>query len=302
MSPAPRAFAPLDLAQIVAVAAIWGVNNIAAKIVLLHLPPLLSVAVRFFVVLVALIPWLRWPPRERWPLLVLTLFCVGPLHFGVQYSGLALAHQLAPMVVAMQLWAPASVVFAALVLGERVGALRWTGVAVAFLGAASMNFDPTVFAELVPLSIVAFASAIYGLGTVLVRKLGASHSPWVLQAWTAMMAAPTMLTGSLLFENGRYAQAFQSPWYVWVLVAFGGIGSSIVASALLFRLVQRYEVSRTTPYLLLSPVISFSLSPLILGDHITVRILIGAAATLAGVLLVAIAERRFTPIASAAEA
>jgi len=302
MSPSSRALAPLDLAQILAVAGIWGLNNIAAKIVLLHLPPLLSVAVRFLVVLVALVPWLRWPPRDRWPLLLLTLFCVGPLHFGVQYTGLAMAHQLAPMVVAMQLWAPASVVFAALLLRERVGVLRWAGVAMAFLGAASMNFDPAVFAELVPLSIVALASAIYGLGTVLVRKLGASHSPWVLQAWTAMLAAPTMLTGSLLFENARYAQAFASPWYVWVLVAFGGIGSSIVASALLFRLVQRYEVSRTTPYLLLSPVISFSLAPLILGDHITVRILIGAAATLGGVLLVAIAERRFTSLSAPAEA
>lgn len=302
MGPPTRAFAPLDLVQIVAVAAIWGVNNIAAKVVLLHVPPLLSVALRFLVVLVALVPWLRWPPRRGWPLLLATLLCVGPLHFGVQYTGLAMAHALAPMVVAMQLWAPASVVFAAVVLGERVGALRWTGVGLAFTGAASMNFDPAVFAELASLSIVAGASALYGLGAVLVRKLGASHNPWVLQAWTAMLAAPTMLTGSLLFEQTRYEQVLQSPWYVWALVAFGGVGSSIVASALLFRLVQRYEVSRTTPYLLLSPVISFALAPLILGDHITVRILIGGAATLAGVLLVAIAERRFTPVASPVEA
>ena len=100
----------------------------------------------------------------------------------------------------------------------------------------------------------------------------------------------------------QLAQAFEAPWYVWALVAFGGIGSSIVASALLFRLVQRYEVSRTTPYLLLSPVVSFTLAPLVLGDHISARILIGAAATLAGVLLVAIAERRFTPLAAPVEA
>jgi O-acetylserine/cysteine efflux transporter len=302
MAATTRAFAPLDLCQIVAVAAIWGLNNIAAKVVLLHLPPLLSVGLRFLVVLIALIPWLAWPPRRRWGLLLLTLVCVGPLHFGVQYTGLAMAHALAPMVVAMQLWAPASVVFAALILGERVGVLRWSGVALAFAGAASMNFDPAVFKEVLPLTIVAGASALYGLGTVLVRKLGAAHNPWVLQAWTAMLSAPTMLSASALFENGRFAAALGAPWYVWVLVLFGGVGSSIVASALLFRLVQRYEVSRTTPYLLLSPVISFTLAPLVLGDHITVRILMGAAATLAGVLLVAIAERRFTPVAAPLEA
>jgi len=302
MAPHQRALAPLDLVQIIAVAAIWGLNNIAAKIVLLHLPPLMSVGLRFSVVLAVLAPWLRWPPRERWPLLAATLICVGPLHFGVQYSGLAMAHALAPMVVAMQLWAPASVVFAAILLGERVGPLRWTGVGLAFVGAASMNFDPAVLAELAPLSIVALASAIYGLGTVLVRKLGASANPWVLQAWTAMLAAPTMLAGSAAFERARFAQAFAAPWYVWALVAFGAIASSIVASALLFKLVQRYEVSRTTPYLLLSPVVSFTLAPLILGDHISARMLMGAAATLAGVFLVAVAERRFSTLSPPAKA
>ncbi|HVY86204.1 MAG TPA: EamA/RhaT family transporter, partial [Caulobacterales bacterium] len=64
----------------------------------------------------------------------------------------------------------------------------------------------------------------------------------------------------------------------------------------LFGLVQRYEVSRTTPYLLLSPLVSFTLSAPILGDHITLQIALGGAATLAGVVLVAAAERRFATV------
>jgi O-acetylserine/cysteine efflux transporter len=86
---------------------------------------------------------------------------------------------------------------------------------------------------------------------------------------------------------------------VWAFIAFGAIVSSIVANAFMFKLLQRYEVSRTTPYLLLTPVISFALAALILGDRISVQILTGAAATLAGVALVALAERRFKPIAPA---
>lgn len=64
----------------------------------------------------------------------------------------------------------------------------------------------------------------------------------------------------------------------------------------MFRLVQKYEVSRTTPYLLLTPVISFTLAALILGDRITPQILLGAALTIAGVILVAVAERRFKAV------
>lgn len=126
------------------------------------------------------------------------LACVGPLHFGIQYLGLKLADDLSPMVVAMQLWAPASVVFAALLLKEAVTPLRWAGVGLAFLGAASM--------------------------------------------------------------------------------------------------VQRYEVSRTTPYLLTTPVITFVLAAAVLGDRITPQILIGAATTMGGVALVALAERRFKAV------
>src|SRR5690242_5606774 len=110
MANSARAFAPLDLLQIVAVATIWGVNNVAAKVALMSFPPLLAVAMRFALVLIALAPWIRLPPRQNLPLLLVMLLCVGPLHFGIQYFGLHLAHDLAPMVVAMQLWAPASVV------------------------------------------------------------------------------------------------------------------------------------------------------------------------------------------------
>lgn len=298
MTSPSRAFAPLDLLQIVAVATIWGVNNVAAKIALFSFPPLLTVAMRFAIVLIALAPWIRPPPRQNLPLLLVMLLCVGPLHFGIQYFGLHLARDLAPMVVAMQLWAPASVVFAALMLGERVGVLRWAGVALAFAGAAAMNFDPVVFAQIAPLALVAGAACMYGLGAALVRKIGAAANPWVMQTWIALLCAPTMIAASAALEHGQLEAMATAPWYAWACVGFGAIVSSIVANAFMFRLVQRYEVSRTTPYLLISPVISFGLAALVLGDHITARMIASAAATLAGVALVALAEGRFRALAA----
>jgi O-acetylserine/cysteine efflux transporter len=98
-----RAFALLDFAQLLSIALIWGVNNIAAKVALEELPAMLVVAVRFALVLI-LVGWrLRPLPREHVGRFLLMLACVGPLHFGVQYAGLRMADDLAPMVVAMQL-------------------------------------------------------------------------------------------------------------------------------------------------------------------------------------------------------
>ena len=297
MTTPSRAFAPLDLAMLLSIALIWGVNNILAKLALDALPAMMMAATRFVIVLAALIWWLKPPPKGQLPLFFAMLAFIGPLHFAIQSIGLKMATDMPPMIVAMQLWAPASVVFAAFMLGERVSPLRWTGVALAFLGAASMNFDPAVFAQGGPLFLVGLASAAYGLGTVLVRKLGGGLDPWATQAWIALAAAPTLSIASLTIESGHIADAQAAHWSVWAFIAFGAVVSSIVANAFMFKLLQKYEVSRTTPYLLLTPVISFALAVLILGDRISVQILIGAAVTLAGVALVALAERRFKPIA-----
>lgn len=296
MTTPSRAFAPLDLFQLLSIAVIWGVNNILAKIAVDALPPMMTVALRFLFVLVVLIWFIRRPPQGRLPVFLLMLAVIGPVHFGIQYTGLKLATDIAPMVVAMQLWAPASVVFAALLLKERVSPLRWAGVAVAFLGTASMNFDPVVFAQGWALALVSFASISYGFGAVLVRRLGGMNV-WSTQAWIALAIVPSMASASLLFETGQVDAALDAHWIVWAALIFGGLISSIVANAFLFQLVQKYEVSRTTPYLLMTPVISFTLAAVVLHNQITPQILFGAALTIGGVLLVAIAERRFKAMA-----
>ncbi|MBC7770116.1 MAG: DMT family transporter [Phycisphaerales bacterium] len=297
MTTPSRALAPLDLLQLVSIALIWGVNNIFAKIAVDAFPAMMTVALRFLIVLAALFIWIRLPPRQAWPVFALMLLFVGPVHFAIQYAGLKLATDIAPMVVAMQLWAPASVVFAALLLGERVGLLRWAGVGLAFAGTASMSFDPSVLAQGGALALVGLASCAYGLGTVLVRRLGAGLDPWAMQAWVALATAPTLSLASLAFEDGQIEAAINAPWYAWACIAFGGVVSSIVANAFMFRLLQKYEVSRTTPYLLMTPVFSFALAVLILGSRITPQILLGAALTIGGVALVALAERRFKAMA-----
>ncbi|MEZ6021989.1 MAG: DMT family transporter [Hyphomonadaceae bacterium] len=288
-----RAFAPLDFAQLIAVALIWGFNNIFAKIAVDAFPAMVTVVLRFLIVLVALGVFIKPPPRGKWGAFALMIVFIGPLHFGIQYVGLKLAHDVSPMVIAMQLWAPASVVFAALLLKEVVSPLRWAGVAVAFLGAASMNFDPAVWAQAGALALVSLASASYGLGTVLVRRMGGGLDPWAtFKLWWRSPACVLPSAGSFAFESDQSEALRNAPWYAWACIAFGGLVSSIVASAFMMQLVQKYEVSRTTPYLLMTPVISFAVASLLLGDRITPQIAIGGAATIGGVALVALAERR----------
>ena len=284
------AFAPADFAALIAVAVIWGLNNLFAKLAVDAMPPLLSCGLRFLVALVVLLPWLKIP-RAGWAMLALVAALTGPVHQGIQYAGLAMATDLAPMVIAMQLWIPASVLFAALWLGERAGPWRQAGIGASFVGIAVMAADPVIFSQLGALGLVAFAAAIYAAAAVLVRKAPKVH-PLTYQAWIAAFAAPTLFLASAAAETNQMDAIAATPPGIWAAIAFGGIGSSVVANAWMFQLVQRYEVSRTTPYLFLSPLIGVALGIGVLHDPVTVRFVLGGVLTLAGVAVVTLAERR----------
>jgi O-acetylserine/cysteine efflux transporter len=286
-----RPIAPADFAQLIAVAVIWGMNNVAAKIAVSHFPPLMAASMRFAIVLVALFPFLKLPTRESLKPFLLMLVLVGPLHFGIQNVGLALAKDLAPMVIGMQLWVPASVLAAAILLREPLRPLRTIGVALGFVGVASMAFDPVIFAQVEALTLISLAACCYGVGAVMVRQI-VGLDAWALQAWLALLITPSLALASLGMESGQVEAVQTADWLVWGCVLFGGVVSSIVANALMFRLVQRYEVSRTTPYMLLSPLVGIGLGILILNDHLTTQIVIGGALALGGVAIVALAEGR----------
>ena len=289
MHQAVKPFAARDIAALALIAVVWGVNNLAAKYAVQHLPPMLTVALRFALVSVVLFAWLK--PVPNWKALALVAVTSGPIHFGVQFVGLSMAQDLTPMVIAMQLWIPWSAIAAMVVLGERIGWRRGAGIGLSFAGIAAMAADESVARQLAPLGLVAIAAAVYGLSAVLVRRAGTIH-PLTFQAWIALASWTTLLPASLAVERFDWAELARVPWLVWAAIIYGAIASSVVANALLFHVVQRYEVSRTTPYLFASPVVAIGLGAVVLHDPITPKIALGAGLTIAGVALAALAERR----------
>lgn len=285
-----KPLAARDAAALLLIAIIWGVNNVLSMAALDHFPPLLFAGLRFVCTTLALAVFLRIPKGD-WRTLLLIAALSGPVHFAFVYAGFAAAEDVTPVVIAAQLWIPFSVGLAALFLGERVGPLRAAGVGLAFLGVAAMGFDPHVFAQGTALILIAIAAFVWACVSILMRRFSAVK-PLTLQAWTAVIAFPPLLGASSLTETGQMAALQAAPWWAWGCVVFAGVVSSVGANALLFRLVQRYEVARTTPYLLLTPPISAGLGVAFMGDVITPQIAAGAVIALAGVALCVMAERR----------
>ena len=280
---------PVELLAILAVVVIWGVNNAAAAVATDHIPPMATVALRFFMAALCLAPFIR-PPFPNWRSLLVIVGLGGPLHYGLIYLAFWLARDVSPVSVAAQLWIPFTSLFAFLMLGERLSRAAMVGMAVAFLGVAWMGIDPAVLSEWDAIAVTVAASAAWAITTVVARRT-TSIPPLKMQGLLALTTFPLAGLASLAFETGQVQAVAAAPPIAWAAVAWGGLASSLVATSLLFWLVQRREAGRVTPYLLATPVVSIVIGAGVLGDVLTAQILIGAALTICGVAVVALAER-----------
>lgn len=279
-----------ERAAIAAIILIWGINNAAAKIATEALPPLFVGGVRFAMALVFLAPFIR-PPFVGGRMLLLIMLLAGPVHFALVYAGFSLVENLSPYVVSLQLWIPFTALFAWWLLKEAMKPIAIAGLAIAFGGVAWMTLDPHTAADFGGILVGLAASAVWALATVLVRRTP-GVTPLKMQALTALVAAPVLLSLSFGCEADVVERARAATPLVWAALAWAGIVSTIAATVLLFWLVQRLPPARVTPYLLMTPLVSCTIGVAFMGDELSIQLVLGAAATLAGVALVSLAERR----------
>lgn len=280
----------LERLAIVAIILTWGLNNVAAKVATAHLPPMMMGGMRFALALLFLFPFIKPPFPEPKKLLIIMLLS-GPIHFGLIYVAFGLGKSLSPLVVASQLWIPFTAVAAWKMLGETMRPAAVIGLIVAFVGVAWMSLDPHGAKDLPAIPLIVVSSGCWAVATILVRQTP-GVKPLKMQGMTAAIAAPAMIAMSFAFESRVVERVTTAPAIAWAGVAFAGLVSTIGASALLFWLVQRREAGRVTPYFLLTPLVSCSIGIGFLGDRMTPQLLIGGAATMVGVALVALTEKR----------
>lgn len=283
---------PLSLAEIAAIVAIvviWGVNNAAAKQATETLPPLLTAALRFTLAAVCLIPFVR-PPFPNWKSLLIIVSLGGPVHYGLVYLAFWMARDVSPVSVASQLWVPFTALFAFLLLRERLSRVALAGMAVAFAGVAWMTLDSHAITDWKAILVAIAASAAWAMTTVIARRT-TSIPPLKMQGLLALVALPGLAFASSVLERGQMQAIRDADALVWACVVWAGLVSSVLATTLLFWLVQKREAGRVTPYLLATPVVSILIGWLLMGDVLTPQILTGAVLTIAGVAVVALAER-----------
>jgi O-acetylserine/cysteine efflux transporter len=281
---------PLEWAAIAGIVLVWGVNNIAAKYMTDYIPPIFMGGVRFALALLFLFPFIK-PPFPDPKRLVIILLLIGPLNAGLIYLGFSMIQSMSAFIVSLQLWVPFTALFAWLILGEAMVGLQLLGLVIAFGGIAWMTLSPGTQGDIPGILVGVAASICWALGTILVRQVPSIRA-LKLQGLTALLSAPLMFAVAFGTEKNIVPLVVAAPMMVWVCLVWAAVLSTVGATAIMFWLVQRREPARIMPYFLLTPLVSSGISVLFMGEVVTWQVAMGGAATLAGVALVALSERR----------
>ena len=264
--------------------AIWGFNLVAIKVGVDRFPPVFTGFLRFLIVGLVVLPWLRVRRGEmRW-LLIAAIFG-GALQFAIMYTGVALSGNMSSVAIAGQLGVPFATLLSVIVLGERIRWRRSLGIALSFAGVVVLGFNPDVIESWQGLALIVLGAFFGAIGLVAIKRVRDLNA-LELQAWLSWGSLPVFLMMSYWLEDGQIESLRNIDLAGAGAVLYSALLASLFAHTAYFALVHRYPVSSVAPLTVLGPVFSVVFAILFLGDVLDWRMVIGGVMTLTGVAVI----------------
>ena len=278
------------IGALLAVTVVWGFNFAVVKTGLSIMPPIAFVALRFAVVGVMLLPWLRWPQR-RFPDLMLLSVILGVIHFSLMFTGMR-GLDVATASIAIQLQVPFAAILAAIFFKETLHWRRITGMAIAFAGVVLIAGEPRLAGNLLPLFLVIAAACTWASANIQIKRIGDDIDVLALNGWVALLAAPQLALLSWTTETGQLAAIAAADWRLWASVAFQALLVTIFGYSVWYRLMRRFSVNQVMPFTLLGPLFGVLSGVIFFRDRLTLLMLIGGLCTIVGVAIITIRRPR----------
>ena len=288
-----------DFLLLAAVCFVWGLNLVVTRWVIAEagVPPIFFAAMRFAGIALVLLWFLRPIPKNLGTLFLIAMG-MGAVHFALLFQGLANAEASAVSVVG-QLGVPFSTLMSMAFLGETVGWRRGLGILMAFAGALLIAVDPQSFSLSFGLVYVVFAALIASGASILMKRMP-KISAMQMQAWIGLFSfAPLFAVSGLIESDVNGWVAFvEGGWLVWAATAFAVLGVSVFGHGVFYTLIKKYDISLLSPLTLMTPIWGVVLSVAMLGEVLTLQLVVGAAISLGGVFVILIRPNRAMPEAA----
>jgi drug/metabolite transporter (DMT)-like permease len=286
---------------------LWATSIIAAKVVVGSLPPLTAAAIRFLMAAAIMWglratlpgPWQR-PQGRDWIWLALTGFFQTSLYFAFQYAGVeytsagnaSIIVNIRPIFVA---------ILALFLLNERLTRNTMVAILLGFAGVLiitsqgslkNLSMSTTHFLGDMLIVLNALSGAV---GLVLTKKVLGKFRPLPALVYTISFGALGLLpfaAAEMWWRGGLPS----TNWLPWLLLVYQAVFCSVVAHFLWNNVLSRLEASKTAVFLYVTPIVGVILANVLLGEVITIYLLIGAVLVLGGTYQVARPRRAPKPV------
>jgi drug/metabolite transporter (DMT)-like permease len=290
----------LAVTLLVGCTALWGLGQVAAKVTLAEVPPLLQAAVRSLGAAVLLLLWARSRGLALWQrdgtlgggLLAGGFFAAefACIFIGLQYtsaSRMAVFIYLAPFVVALGM--------PLISRSERLGPWQALGLAGAFAGVVWAFAEGFTAPALGPRqwfgdALGIAAAGLWGLTTLTLRGTRLTRAlPEKTLLYQLLVSGLALGAASLWM--GEPWPARLSAAAAWPL-AFQTVIVTFASYLVWFWLLRHYPTTRISAFTLLTPMFGLLSGVLLLDEPATARLLVALLAVCAGIALVNLAPAR----------
>jgi O-acetylserine/cysteine efflux transporter len=286
-------FGLMDVAVVIAMNVLWGLNIIAVKMSVDAISPMTAGFLRQVLVLLVCASALRIVPGRMWALTTLGILSGGMFYIAVNLS-LAVSTNVGALAIAGQLGVPFSLMLAVLVLGEQIHWPRIAGIVLSLAGVGILVFDPEAASEKLGLALTAVSSFIWALCSLLQRRL-AGVAVLTIYAWIGFWGAIVLGVVALVYEPAALRAVADVPLRTLSWVAFSAIGSTVLGQGAMSWLLQRHDVTTVIPMTLAAPVISVFAASWYFTSPVTAIMLLGGGMAMLGVAIVTIRTARAEP-------
>lgn len=270
---------------------IWGFMYVVVKVLVLVIPPLELVWLRYLVAIVALliigfVTKQKWRIEKRYFLIIIAIGVIGyAISIVTQETGTMLSSAQMGAVITSS--TPAfMVLFAWLLLKERLTVKKGISVCLATIGVIIIVGigDLNMSSVLGGISLL-IAALTWALMSVLVKRLPSDYSQIVVTTYSTLVALIVLTPFVLPRLHAIDVSQLTRPT-IWGGLLYLGIISTAVAFLLWNRGLQMLNASSGGLFFFFQPVVGTLLGWLILGEKIGVTFWIGSTLILIGVLLV----------------
>lgn len=268
----------------------WGANFVAIRWAVSEIPVWTALSLRFLLVGLVLLPFIRWPKGQGRRLMLISVILV-PGHFGLLFWASEITESMSAVALFVQLGAVFSVLLAWWLLKEPPGAQRLLGLLLAFSAMGVLFYEPNLMQSRNALGITLLSALCIGLYTVLLRWPGTpAINPFAVVGWSSLLGVPWLMVIATLLEHDQWQSLPQAGLSAWTGLAYTALVSSVLSHGAWAWLCQRHPLSQITPFVLITPIIAVFTSVLAFDESLSMRLFISAAILIIGLAIVFMAK------------